>query len=109
VTFINNIYADANVYKLSFIIPAVNFAVEIEVMKKISSRVALVAVPGLALASFLGLSLSGDALAQEGWKALSVLSVLGCMALAGRDGGRTQVELRSVRQGSSASGRKEAA
>jgi len=78
-------------------------------MKKLSSRVALVAVPALALVSFLGLALSGDVVAQEGCKALSVLSVLGCMALAGRDGGRTQVELRSVRQGSSASGRREAA
>jgi|GEM_PF-2429722 len=78
-------------------------------MKKMWNRAVLVAVPGLALVSFAGLALSGDALAQEGWKALSVLSVLGCMALAGRDGRRAEVELRSIRQKASVSGRREAA
>lgn len=70
----------------------------------------MVAAPCVALVSLVGLSLSGDdVLAREGWKALAVLSVLGCMAMAGRDGRRTQVEWGSVRQKSSAEGRREAA
>ena len=78
-------------------------------MKTFPSRILLLAVPLLAVASFLGMALSADLLAREGWKALSVFSVLGCMALAGREGRRTRVEVSSLGRRAPAPGRREAA
>ncbi len=67
-------------------------------MRIFLSKVAVLAVPLSVAVSLIGLSQAVDPLITEGWKALAVFSVLGCLSTVASGSRRTQAKAGAMRR-----------